>query len=438
MFLNNEHSLRLLDFFRIRDRVADYCLSQEGGDLVRASLPTDNAAALERFKGEIGAIARFFDANELPSFSFPRIEGALKRLGVAGMTLELDELFAIGLWAKDFDRLVALFTRIGIAGADAEAEGLEDAESASYDAAALAARWAEGSSPVVLKGCPKLQHVCKIVFDVLTPDGELRDLPEIKRIRDGIARANRDLLSIADSYRGDPDLKAAPQSGEPTVRDERTVLAVRANFRGRVKGIVHEVSATGQTVFIEPTALVEKNNELVQLEAALRAEIFRILKETSEALRGAAPSLRGARSALAELDQRLARALQFRREELAMPESVDSGYTIWRAKHPLLGKKAVPIDVDVPEETRTLIVTGPNTGGKTVTLKTIGLFALMHQFGLGLPAAQGTKLPVFDAVLADIGDEQSIDQSLSTFSGHMKVIAEVAGSVSSRSLVLLD
>lgn len=437
MFLNNEHSLGLLDFFRIRDRVADYCLSQEGGDLVRASLPTDDATALERFKAEIGAIAGFFDANELPSFSFPRIEDALKRLGVASMTLELDELFAIGLWAKDFDRLAALFSRIAFGGGK-EAKGRDPVALADYDAAAMAARWAENSSLLVLKSCPKLQHVCKIVFDVLTQDGELRDLPEIKRIKDGISRANRDLLTIADSYRGDPELKAALQSGEPTVRDGRTVLAVRANFRGRVKGIVHEVSATGQTVFIEPTALVEKNNELVQLEAALRAEIFRILKETSEALRGAAPSLRGARTALAELDQRLARALQFRREELAMPESANSGYTIWRARHPLLGKKAVPIDVDVPEETRTLIVTGPNTGGKTVTLKTIGLFALMHQFGLGLPAAQGTKLPVFDAVLADIGDEQSIDQSLSTFSGHMKVIAEVARSVSPRSLVLLD
>ena len=436
MFLNNEHSLGLLDFFRIRDRVADYCLSQEGGDVVRASLPTDDAVALERFKAEIGAIAGFFDANELPSFSFPRIEGALKRLGVAGMTLELDELFAIGLWAKDFDRLISLFSKIGFAGKGME--GQDGAELPDYDAPAIASRWAESSSVLALRSCPKLQHVYKIVFDVLTLDGELRDLPEIKRIRDGISRANRDLLTIADSYRGDPELKAALQSGEPTVRDGRTVLAVRANFRGRVKGIVHEVSATGQTVFIEPTALVEKNNELVQLEAALRAEIFRILKETSETLRGAAPSLRGARTALAELDQRLARALQFRREELSMPESANSGYTIWRARHPLLGKKAVPIDVDVPEETRTLIVTGPNTGGKTVTLKTIGLFALMHQFGLGLPAAQGTKLPVFDAVLADIGDEQSIDQSLSTFSGHMKVIAEVARSVSSRSLVLLD
>jgi len=192
-----------------------------------------------------------------------------------------------------------------------------------------------------------------------------------------------------------------------------------------VKGIVHEVSSTGQTVFIEPEALVEKNNELVQLEARLRAEIFRVLKETTESLRKNVPSMRGARKRLALLDARHARAIQCKREELILAEECPAGLTLWRARHPLLGKKAVPIDVVAPESARTLIVTGPNTGGKTVTLKTIGLFALMHQFGLGLPAALGTKLPLFDAVLADIGDEQSIDQSLSTFSGHMKVIADV-------------
>ncbi|HWR11616.1 MAG TPA: Smr/MutS family protein [Rectinemataceae bacterium] len=449
MFLKNDHSLALLDFFRIRERTAEYCLSWEGGELVRASLPIDEKALLERFKADIASLCDYLASSELPSFSFPQIAEALKRLGASGMTLELEELFALGLWTKEFDRLFTLLSRADFALKRQDGKAASDEVCAigenwafdqkrGFDPQALAEKWAESEARELLAAAPKLQHVSKIIFDILTPDGELRDLPEIKRIRDAIARANRDLLTISDSYRNDPDLRSALQSGEPTQRDGRTVLAVRANFRGRVKGIVHEVSSSGQTVFIEPAALVEKNNELVQLEARLRAEIFRILKETTEKVRKDAPLIGQARILLACMDQRLARAIQMRREDLVLAEVVDAGFTIWRARHPLLGKRAVPIDVDVPDLTRTLIVTGPNTGGKTVTLKTIGLFALMHQFGLGLPAALGTKLPIFDAVLADIGDEQSIDQSLSTFSGHMKVIADVVKNVSSRSLVLLD
>jgi len=449
MFLRNEHSLALLDFFRMRERTAEYCLSGEGGDLLRSAYPIAGRGRLERFKADLAGLGEYLASSELPPLGFPRIDEALKRLEVEGMTLELDELHALGVWAGEYEKLIAVLSRVRFAQAmpgkpkdarkaDDELPSFAPGGEGSFDPTVLSEHWAESSSNELLAAAPKLQHVYKIIFDILTPEGELRDLPEIRRIRESISRANRDLLNIADSYRSDPDLKSALQSDEPTQRDGRTVLAVRANFRGRVKGIVHEVSSTGQTVFIEPAALVEKNNELVQLEARLRAEISRILRETTARLRQHAPVIGTARVVLAFLDQRVARAVQIRREELVVPEACEEGLTIWRARHPLLGRKAVPIDVDLPDSARTLIVTGPNTGGKTVTLKTIGLFALMHQFGLGLPAAQGTKLPLFDAVLADIGDEQSIDQSLSTFSGHMKVISDVAKNVTSRSLVLLD
>lgn len=440
MFLKNEHSLKLLDFFRMRERTAEYCLSWEGGELLRSSFPIDDRLVLERFKAEIAALVDYLDSAELPGFSFPLIDMPLKHLGAAGFTLELEELFALGIWAREFDKLLVFLSKarftVSIRERESRVEAVEN--EGGFDPETLAEKWAVPEALSLIEKAPKLQHVYKSIFEILTPDGEMRNLPEIKRIRDAITRATRDLLTIADSYKNDPDLRQALQSGEPTQRDGRTVLAVRANFRGRVKGIVHEVSSTGQTVFIEPTALVEKNNDLVQLEAKLRAEIFRILKDLTAELREHRHLIADARVALGFLDQRLARAVQIRREELIIPEIRDSGYTIWRARHPLLGKKAVPIDVDMPESARTLIVTGPNTGGKTVTLKTIGLFALMHQFGMGLPAAPGTKLPVFDAVLADIGDEQSIDQSLSTFSGHMRVMSEIVKYATPESLVLLD
>lgn len=461
MFLNNEHSLALLDFPRIRERTAEYCLSPEGGLVVRASLPITEKDLLERFKADQHSLDGHLDSAELPQLSFPIIDSVLKHLRVQGTTLELEELFALAIWAREFEKLMAFLSKVrfeagGTSGsltdarlvdfARADASGSASATACAkadeggieFDAASLAEKWALYRARDLIDVAPRLQHVYKNIFEVLTPEGELRDLPEIRHIKDGIANANRDLLQIADSYRSDPELRTALQSDEPTQRDGRTVLAVRANFKGRVRGIVHEVSSTGQTAFIEPEALIEKNNELVQLEARLRAEIFRILKETTERVRKDVPAVKTARIVLAYLDQRLARVAQARKEGLCSAEFCDAGLTICRARHPLLGKKAVPIDVDLPVATRTLIITGPNTGGKTVTLKTIGLFALMSQFGLGLPAAPGTKMPVFDAVLADIGDEQSIDQSLSTFSGHMKVIADVAANATGRSLVLLD
>lgn len=442
--LEHEHSFSLLDFQRIRERAADYCLSQEGREVFLASLPLVDTALLARLQAEVAILATALEDHSLPLDSFPEVSLAAKRLTVDGTVLELAELYALGQWSRAFEALASALKRLPFGGRDAAQTGSQAGDeelegvSAGFDCEELGRTWAETPIDVLLFAAPDLHDVYKIIFSVVGPDGELRDLPELKKIRDSMARANRDLLGMADSYRNDPELRSALQTGEPTQRDGRTVLAVRANFRGRVKGIVHEVSASGQTVFIEPAALVEKNNELVQLQAKFAAEVARILKETSESLRAHAPELGAARRILSLVDPRLARAIQLRREDLVLAETCTSGFSLWRGRHPLLGRKAVPIDVILPEEVRVLIVTGPNTGGKTVTLKTIGLFALMHQLGLGLPAAQGTKFQLFDAVLADIGDEQSIDQSLSTFSGHMGVIADVVRRAGRDSLVLLD
>jgi len=241
-----------------------------------------------------------------------------------------------------------------------------------------------------------------------------------------------------NQYLSDPNLQAALQSNSPTERDNRTVIAVKAHFKGRIKGIVHEFSSTGQTVFIEPIELVERNNHLLELETRLAEEIRSILRETTDELRPLFPQLKEGRSFLAAADIRFARALQLKREDLVIAEMLESGVHLYQAKHPLLGKKAIPIDVDIPDDTKVLIITGPNTGGKTVSLKTIGLLALLHQYGAGIPALATSGFAVFDTIYADIGDEQSIDQSLSTFSGHMRVISNISASATERSLVLLD
>ncbi len=468
MFLSDDHSLALLDFPRIRDNLATYCFSEEGQALVLASLPIDDERLLKAFTKDLERLASHLAAHSAPGFSFPAIDAALNRLARPGSSLEMEELLSCGHWSKNFEALISFLSKVpwdhnemgdegGKASHKAEALdvaelteapelalGHEDARSAGearhwgFDPESLAQGWARDSAAILISNAPKIQDVYKIIFNVISPEGELRELPELKRLNEAIRRKNRELLRLAASYGKDPELRGALQSDEPTQRDGRTVLAVRANFKGRVRGIMHEASSTGQTLFIEPEALVEKNNELVRLDAQLKAEILRIFRQTSEALRPLYPELCRARESLAFLDQRLARALMAYREELFPPELEDQGLTLWRARHPLLGKKAVPIDVDLPEDTRMLIITGPNTGGKTVTLKTIGLFVLMRQFGLWLPFAQGSSLPIFDAVLVDIGDEQSIDQSLSTFSGHMKVIAGIAAAASAKSLILLD
>ena len=230
--------------------------------------------------------------------------------------------------------------------------------------------------------------------------------------------------------------------GEPivTVRAGRYVIPVRAEAKGRIKGIVHDQSASGATLFIEPLTVVELNNTWTEATLAERAEEERILEALSRDVEARVESLRSSLEALALADLWIARARLGQQMDAVRPAIQADAAELLSARHPLLGEGAVPIDLRIGDRFgyRALVVTGPNTGGKTVSLKTLGLLALMHQAGLRVPAASGARLPVFAQVMADIGDEQSIAQSLSTFSSHLRNVVRFVEVAGPASLVLLD
>ena len=224
-----------------------------------------------------------------------------------------------------------------------------------------------------------------------------------------------------------------------TIRNGRYCVPVRSEFKGEFRGIVHDSSASGATVFMEPFVIVEANNQLREARAAEEHEVTRVLTRLSAQVGTPAEEILATVGALAELDLIFARARLAAQMEAALPEiNAEGRIDLVGARHPLLEGEVVPIDIRLGDDFTALVVTGPNTGGKTVTLKTVGLLTLMAQSGLHIPADSGSKIGIFRQVFADIGDEQSIQQSLSTFSSHMTQIVNVLDQADSSSLVLLD
>ena len=274
-----------------------------------------------------------------------------------------------------------------------------------------------------------------IVSEDEIADAASPELADIRRkMRASAARA-REVLQKLISGGGSKYL----QEQIITSRAGRFVVPVKAEYKNSIPGLVHDVSASGATLFVEPMGAVKANNELREFEAKEKAEIERILFELSAECAGQRNDIEADYSTLLRLDLIFAKAKLAFKQDAVKAESLERGISLKKARHPLLKKEnCVPIDIELGGEFDTLIITGPNTGGKTVSLKTAGLLAAMNQCGLFIPASQGSALGIFEGIFADIGDEQSIEQSLSTFSSHMKNIVKILEECNSGSLVLFD
>ncbi len=264
--------------------------------------------------------------------------------------------------------------------------------------------------------------------------------PQLRSIRRAIARQNDALKARINQIVNSADNKSLLQDAIVTVRDGRYVIPVKAEHRGKFPGIIHDQSSTGSTLFIEPQVIVNLNNELRQLEIDEKAEVERILGELSSMVSEHYHDLLNNQKLLVDLDVIMAKgklSVQMKAEEPVISENGE--LVLKEARHPLIDqKKVVPINVALGETYNTLVITGPNTGGKTVTLKTVGLLSMMAQTGLHIPASSGSKVPVWKEIFADIGDEQSIEQSLSTFSSHMVNIVNIVENAGEGCLVLVD
>jgi len=276
------------------------------------------------------------------------------------------------------------------------------------------------------------------VRDAIDPGGDVLDSasPELKRIRNELRQKRQKLRGTLEQFTRGSASKYL-QDEVITERNGRFVLMVRAEHRGNVPGIVHGSSTTGATLFMEPAATVEINNDIVELEDREREEVLRILLELTDRFRARPADMIVSREVARQLDVLQAKARYSSKVNGIEPSfTIDTSLHLKAARHPML-ERAVPVDVLLDPPNRVLLITGPNTGGKTVALKTAGLFALMAQAGLHLPAAVA-KLPVFRSVFADIGDEQSIEASLSTFSSHIRNLVSMDHDIQTPALVLLD
>ena len=408
------HTLEVLEFFRIAELIAGYCKSQEARKRCLQKRPLHDAAAIAVAK-ELGRdILSFLQVDEpLPIKTLPPLEGVLKQLHTAGVCLTIEELYAAGLLALQVDELKAWSVK---------------------------QKRAESAACVLIESMPPLPQTAQAVFSFIDKNGALRDIPSLTAIQKKMQRIEADIEKTMRSYCTDESTKGMLQTPAPVLRNGRQVIAVRSNFKGRIKGIIHEYSQSGQSFYLEPEGIVLRNNELMRAQAEYEQELHRLLVSISAKLAEEAHALEQAYALVLELDCAAAAARwAYTENGVFVADTGNAQYFyLQAARHPLLGAAAVPIDLTLTADERILIITGPNTGGKTVSLKTAALFVLLNQTGWPVLAGEETRLPVFRYVGCAIGDEQSLDRSLSTFSAYMRTVGELLEAADEESLILLD
>lgn len=413
----NKKVYHTLEYNKILEKLAEYASCEEAKKRCLALEPITDKAEIEHLEENVSdALSRLYRSSSLSFSGVHNVNGSLKRLDIGG-TLNTTELLSICSLLEAAKR--------------AKAYDRSDRNDEKTDSLSPLFSQIEPLSPL-------LEEIrrCVIGEDEIADEAS----PALARIRKSIRGMNDRIHAQLANIMNNSTTRTYLQDAVITMRDGRYCLPVKSESKTQVPGMVHDQSASGSTLFIEPMAVVNLNNELKELFLKEQEEINRILSELSNQVAESAMGIRTDYTVLAELDFIFAKAELAKSYNGVAPVFNEEGrINIRKARHPLLdAKKVVPIDVRLGEDYRQLIVTGPNTGGKTVSLKTVGLLTLMGQSGLHIPAGDRSELSIFDEIFADIGDEQSIEQSLSTFSSHMTNIVQILEKADSRSLCLFD
>jgi len=409
----DERVLRRLEFDSVCAQLAGYAESSIGRELALGLRPVADVAAVRL------RLAQTAEARELlrlePGFvlrGWHDIRAELKRV-LQGGILEAQELQKVAETLAAVRRVKAFFKE-------------------------------RGSYPVLREICDGLTPFPELeerLRRCIRPPDEVADAasPLLTDLRRRAERLRGEIKEALERYVRSPAWQKWLQEPLVTVREGRYVLPVKVEHRDKVTGLVHDQSASGATLFIEPLAVVERGNEIRRLKAREQREIERILSELSAAVGAVAREILISTETLGRLDLIMAKGRYSAALDGLTPVIVDEPrLELKGARHPLLGREAVPVDIRLGKDFDILVITGPNTGGKTVALKTVGLLVLMVQSGLEIPAAEESEVGIFERVFADIGDEQSVTESLSTFSSHMRNVIDILEQATARSLVLLD
>ena len=411
----SEHLFSTLEFDKILGLLAECAMTEGGAAMARALEPSSDPVVIVKRQTRTTDALRLANAKGMPTFINVRDVSASCERADKGAVLSMRELLDIGSVLKSARILI------------------------DY-----------------LHGNKLFDTSLDEIFDRLIPDRKLEERifrsiisdemmadeasPELADIRRKIRNENNRIKDILQKYVTVGSHSKYLQENIVTMRNGRYVVPVKAECKNEIKGLLHDTSASGATMFIEPAQVVEANNELRMLQSREEHEIERILSELSALVSDASRAIWLDYRNIAEISFYFACATLSQRMHGTSP-TISRGRTVAlkKARHPLIDRdKVVPVDLSIENGNDTLIITGPNTGGKTVTLKTLGLFALMAQSGLHIPCDEGSELCIFDNIFADIGDQQSIEQSLSTFSSHMVSIVKMLDGITNESLVLFD
>jgi DNA mismatch repair protein MutS2 len=426
----NEHSRRVLEFDRVTALVAGFAASEAGREAVSRMLPVADREIVEVLLRETREFTRLLQRGENPPLGgIFDVRQAIEKLGPAGSVLAPAELLHTAMTLAAGRRIKSFFQRF-------EGRGVDPARAAPLLCAKAAA-------------IRPLQRIEDAVFSALDDRAEVRDSasPELRKVRKQLARTREDILGRLSGMLQDSGFQKVIQEPVITVRDDRYVLPLKPNFRQNLRGVVHGQSGSRATLFVEPLEVLEQNNRLAELRMEEQGEVERILRELTGLLAQETDAIGETICALSAIDAIYARARFGIGVGGTVPAiSPERCIRLRSARHPLLvwkqkslgGREVAPNDIELRADDRALILSGPNAGGKTVVLKTVGLCSLMAQAGLPITAGEDSEVPCFGAIFADIGDEQSLEQDLSTFSSHAGHIAGILRKADKDSLVLLD